>query len=89
MSKQPPGTYIAMSENEVEELIAKTVNATLTQLGIDHSDPMEMQRDFQHLRSWRKSTEQIKNRGVLAALGIVVTGIMAALWVGFKQFLVE
>ncbi len=78
-----------MTPQELRKLIADTVNATLMQLGIEHDDPLEMQRDFQHLRDWRKSTERIKNRTVVTAVGVVVMSVMAALWIGIKQFLAE
>jgi len=80
---------VTMTTQELRKLIADTVNATLMQLGIEHDDPLEMQRDFQHLRDWRKSTERIKNRTVVTAVGVVVAAIMAALWVGFKEFIIE
>ncbi len=76
-----------MSETEVRELIVDTVNTTLMQLGIEHEEPLEMQRDFQHLRDWRKSTERIKSRSVITAVGIVITAVMAALWIGVKHLL--
>lgn len=80
---------VTMTTQELRTLIADTVNTTLMQLGIEHDDPLEMQRDFQHLRDWRKSMERIKNRTVITAVGVVVMGLMAAFWIGFRQFLAE
>ena len=79
---------VTMTNLEVRTLIVDTVNTTLMQLGIEHNDPLEMQRDFQHLRDWRMSMERIKNRTVVTAVGVVVAAIMAALWIGLKAFII-
>lgn len=44
-----------MTRDELRELIAETVRETLTQMGADPAHPLEMQRDFQHLRQWRRA----------------------------------
>ena len=48
-----------MTHDELRALVAGTVRETLVQLGVDPSDPLEMQRDFQHLRQWRESGEEL------------------------------
>lgn len=64
-----------------------TVDELLIRMGIDVSDPIEMQKDFQHLRDWRTSTESIKKKSVLTLVGILITGMAGALWLGFKSFM--
>jgi hypothetical protein len=74
----------------VQEIARRTVQETLLSMGINTSSPeaiMQMQRDLQHLRDWRNSVEAIKNKGLITLVGIVVTGVAAALWLGTKQFL--
>ncbi len=44
-----------------------------------------MQRDFSHVRAWRESTEAIKRKGFLAIVGVIVTGIAGALWLGIRD----
>ncbi len=80
---------MTMSESEVQVLIQKTVNTTLTKLGIDYEDPLEMQRDFQHLREFRLSMERIKNKTMMSVIGTVIVGLMAAFWIGFRHLLTE
>lgn len=67
--------------------IKEAVRETLIELGIDHSDPLEMQKDFQHLREWRTTTEGMKSKGLIAVFGFLVTGILAAAWLGIKSYL--
>lgn len=71
------------------EVIRQTVHDTLIELGVDSEDPTEMQKDFIHLREWRITMEQAKNKGVMATVGFLVTGVVALLWLGIKTFLVE
>lgn len=68
------------------DVIRETVHETLTELGVDHSDPMEMQKDFQHLREWRITMDQARNKSILAIVGFLTVGIMTALWIGFKSY---
>lgn len=76
------------SRSELEEIATlaakKTVEDLLIKLGVEHDDPIEMQKDFQHLRSWRVSSETIKAKAVLTAIGIVIAGICGAVWVAIK-----
>jgi len=70
----------------MQPVIAETVKQTLIQLGIDNSDPLEMQRDFQHLRDWRRSVEDLKRKSLLTMIGIVVTGAVGLLLVGLREW---
>ncbi len=76
-----------MTEQEIKRIVAESVRETLIELGIAHDDPLEMQRDFQHLREWRLATAMIRRKGILAVLGLVIAGAAAALWLGLKQMI--
>lgn len=78
---------ITMTQDELEDLIEKTVNQTLVKLGVDPEDPLEVQRDFKFVRDWRKSSEAVKRKALLAAVGIVVTGAIGAILVGIRHAL--
>lgn len=54
-----------MTHEELQKLIAEAVRQTLVQMGADPSNPIEMQRDFQHLRQWRKAGKTCAARGCL------------------------
>lgn len=76
-----------MTRDELRELIAETVRETLLQMGADPTDPLEMQRDFQHLRQWRRSGEELRSKGTLALLGIFLSGVAGLIAVGFRDWL--
>lgn len=69
------------------EVIRETVHETLIELGVDYEEPMEMQKDFQHLREWRITMEQAKSKSVMATVGFLIAGLVALIWLGIKTFL--
>lgn len=77
---------VAMSHAELNSVVAEAVKQTLIQLGVDTSDPLAMQRDFQHLRQWRESGEDLKRKGTLALLGIFFSGLASLLILGLKEW---
>lgn len=50
-------------------------------------DDDEFQKDLAHLRSWRKAMEDARAKTTLAVIGVLVTGVLAAFWLGFKGLL--
>jgi len=74
---------------ELERIVAESVRQTLIQLGISTLDPLEMQKDMQHLREWRKSMENVKSKAMITTLTIFLSGVLAALWLGFKAFVTK
>ena len=69
-----------MTEDEIKKIITVTVSETLLKMGVNTDDPTEAQKDFQHLRSWRQSTEAVKRQSMLAAIGVVTAGMLALIW---------
>jgi hypothetical protein len=63
------------------------VRAVLTEMGLDVSDPNEMQADFVFLRNQRKVSEKIGAAGRVAILGIVLSGIASLIWLGLRAAL--
>ena len=84
-AKHVSDTLTQNRENS-RELIITTVHHTLTQLGVDSGDPLEMQRDFQHLREWRRAGEDIRSKAGLALITLIVGGIVSLLVIGFKHW---
>lgn len=74
---------ITVSREELKSLMKEAVQEAFTKLGIQHDDPLEMQRDFQHLRNWRQSVESVQRKGLMTVLGILLAGMAGALWLGF------
>ena len=77
---------VAMSRAELNSVVAEAVKQTLIQLGVDASDPLAMQRDFQHLRQWRESGEDLKRKGTVALLVIFLSGLVTLLLLGLKEW---
>lgn len=70
------------TESIAERAAAKAIDGFFLRLGVDTSDPIAMQKDFAHLRSWRESTDAIKKKAVLTAVGVIITGA-----IGYVLFL--
>lgn len=78
---------IILTKEELRQLMRETVTEALTKLGMDTSHPLEVQRDFQFVRDWRITTESVKGKAVLAAVGITVVGILSLVWLGIKSII--
>lgn len=78
-----------MTRDEAKEVAREAareaVHELLIELGIDHKDPLEMQRDFQFLRDLRGGTEAVKRKSVLTLVGLLITALVAALVLGIRQ----
>lgn len=77
--------FICMPSSELEAVVKHAIEDTLTRLGFDVNDPQELQRDLQHVRTWRRASEEVQRKGVLTILGILLTGGCAILWLGIKH----
>lgn len=78
---------ITMSQAELEILLEAVALRVMNKMGIDSSSPLEMQRDFQHMRDLRLATEKIKDKGLTAAITVVVTGLIGVIALGIKSFI--
>jgi hypothetical protein len=50
-------------------------------------DRRELEVDLQHLRRWRKTVEQVQSLTFKAAITVIVTGFLGAVWMGVKAAL--
>lgn len=75
---------ITLSESEIKGLVKDAVTETLTGLGFDIKNLLAVQRDLQYLRDWRHTTESIRGKAVIVAVGLTVAGLCSVLWLGFK-----
>lgn len=61
----------------------------LVTLGVDAHDPkalLEMQADFAHIRTWRESVETVKTASIKTAVGIIVTGVLGAIYAVYHHW---
>ena len=47
----------------------------------------EFRKDMEHLRTWRLAVKDVKTKGLVTLVGILVTGAVALLVAGFKGWL--
>src|ERR1700738_1876183 len=76
-----------LHNDDVDSVVLKTIATILTSFGIEEEDRKELRADFQHLRKWRKSVEQVERVGWGTVITILVSGTLGALWVGIKAAL--
>lgn len=77
----------ALTGDEIHHITREVVHQTLLEIGVQFSDPIEMQRDFQHLRQWRRAGEDLRSKGILTLLGIFIAGLVGLIVVGFRTWL--
>jgi hypothetical protein len=90
LARQEAETIFASHIGERTEQIAeraaeKAIAGLFTSLGIDTSDPIEMQKDFAALRAFREGVELVKRRSIISIVTIIITGIMGILYAAFSH----
>lgn len=76
-----------MTREEADAIADAAVKRTFLTLGMDITDPeaiIKVQADFQHLRLWRESTEAVKRKALLTAVGVIITGAIGYLFLVFR-----
>lgn len=82
--RQEHAVHAAAAEQRMRDVVSTTVRETLLQIGISQTDPIELQKDFAHLRKWRMAVDGAASKAALTVMGILVTGVLGAMWIGFK-----
>ena len=85
--RKPRSATITLTAEEVEQIASDAAEQALSRfmltLGIDTTSAegvINAQRDFQHLHAWRRSIETVKRQGIVAAVGVIVVGLIAMVW---------
>ena len=76
-----------LQRDDIDAIVLRAIATILTSFGIEEEDRRELRADFQHLRRWRKSVEQVQNYTFKAVVTIIVTGLIGAVWLGIKAML--
>jgi uncharacterized membrane protein len=61
----------------------EAVNEVFEKLGIDTSEPIEIQADMQAVRNWRMSQRTAKKATVGTVVTVLVTGLLALIYNAF------
>lgn len=72
------------SKEEIQGIVKETVRETLISLGVDVSNPIEIQRDLQWVRGARQGLDDLKKKGAITVVGILAAGVLGATWVGIR-----
>lgn len=73
-----------LTKEDVTEIVEKTVDRVMLRMGIDTSDPIEVQEDHRWVRNARKGSENVKSKALMTVVGSVFTGICFLIYKGFK-----
>ncbi len=68
----------------VEDVVRSSVRETLITMGMDASNPLKLQENMAFLRDLQAAHEAVKSKGILVIVGMLVTSVAAAAWLGFK-----
>lgn len=66
-----------------EEAAERVVEKMLLRFGVDYANPLEMQKDFAFIRSWRDSTNLMRRRGLITIVTILITGFFGIIYAAF------
>lgn len=69
---------------DLKEVVSMAVEETLIRLGLDMSDPIEIQKDMAFLRSVRVTTADVQHKGFLAVVSLCVAGLAGVVWAGIR-----
>ena len=70
-----------------EEAADRAIGKLFLTLGVDLSDPkavIAFQDDLRFLASWRESTQAVKRKALLTAVGVIITGAIGYLLLAFR-----
>ena len=87
MSANQDKPVIQLTKDELKDLMEQAVHDAFVRMGVEANNPLEMQRDFQHLREWRVATTALRAKGLLVTLTIIMSGTIGALWLGFRDLI--
>lgn len=79
-------TLLQLGIDTADPITAQEEMAAVREIA-KHIGDSEYQADQLHLRRWRKAMESASNITLKTALGIIITGVLGALWLGLTSFL--
>lgn len=76
-----------LTDGEVRRIVKDAVRQTLRESGIDPDDTKALSDDLRYVRDWRKTTDKIRDKSIMAIVTLLVSGFVAVVWLGFKAML--
>lgn len=76
-----------LHKDTIDDVVLKTVVNLMTSFGFEENERKELKKDFIHLRKWRKSVDSATSLSFKVVVTTLVSGILAAIWMGAKAML--
>ena len=73
----------ALPREEIRQIVKEAVCEEMARAGINPDDH-ETAEDMRYVRELRATTDSIKNKTIVAVVGLVVTGVAGVLLLGLK-----
>jgi hypothetical protein len=70
-----------------EEAADRAIGKLFLTLGVNLSDPKSViafQDDLRFLANWRESTQAVKRKALLTAVGVIITGALGFFWLALR-----
>lgn len=74
-----------MKDSEIHAIVKATVAETLIGLGLTAGDPVELQKDFIHLRNLRQGCEATRRNIIKAVITVTIPAALYIIWVAVKS----
>jgi hypothetical protein len=71
-------------ETAFDDIVMRAVASILSSFGVEDDDRVELRKDFEHMRRWRKSMGQAQSLTFRIVVTTLVTGFLGAVWLGIK-----
>jgi hypothetical protein len=78
-------TSKAELESLIQDASTKAFKEVLLSYGIDHRDPIELQKDFAYIRALRNTADATKRKAWMVVISVVVTGAIAVIWQALRS----
>lgn len=70
----------ALISEVADEAARRAINDVFVALGMDHQDPIQMQKDMAWVRDTRVTMEKVGARATMTIVGVIVVGVCLAVW---------
>lgn len=78
-----------LTKEEVEKIVEIAVDRAMTRVferfGLDPDDRKEIAADQNYLRDLRKTSDTIKQYGLISIITILTSATLGIIWIGFKN----
>jgi hypothetical protein len=76
-----------LTAEDVRQIVRQELERALTGVGLNTDDQAVQQADLIWLHEMRTTTQSAVRHAVTVAMGLIVTGLIGAVWAGVKFFL--